>query len=320
MNLNSPIGRYLGAGLVLAFSVVGTPASARVVDFLGNWEAANRNNADVSTVIVTRTRFGVDIRVFGACQVRECDWGTVRGDIFATGPGANQFQDAQEITARFNTAFGEKLVILRDARPNSLTVDVYTTFNDRSRRANYVSTQQLRGEYRRPRVSQLPPGPPPAQRQDQWRQEYGQVYNYNDDVYYQRCRNTVDPAGVIAGALIGGLLGGMVSNGDGGAAFAGVILGGAAGAALTSQLTCEDQSYAYRTYYDGLNAGYPDRTYRWQNPQNGHYGTFQVGDYYQDRYGFNCATYSQTIYVNGRPQEAQGRACQQANGTWVIVQ
>jgi surface antigen len=252
--------------------------------------------------------------------VRDCDWGTVRGDVFAASPNANQMQDAEEITARFNTGFGEKLVILRDPRPNALTVDIYTTFNDRSRRANYVTTQQLRGERRRPPVSQLPPGPPPPQRQSAWQQGYGRSYTYSDDVYYQRCRNTVDPAGVIAGALIGGLLGNLAGNGSGGATVAGVIIGGAAGAALTSQLSCEDQSYAYRTYYDGLNAGYPNRTYRWQNPQNGHYGNFQVGDYYQDQYEFNCATYSQAIYINGRPQEAQGRACQQPDGTWVIVQ
>lgn len=318
MDLKISIGRTFAAGLILALASGGA-ATARTADFVGTWEAGNQNNRDVATVIVTRSRFGVDVRVFGACQVRECDWGTVQGQLFATGPGANQMQDAQEITARFNTGFGEKLVILRDARPNGLTVDVYTTFNDRSRRANYVSTQQLRGERPRPRA-QRPIGPPPPQRQAQWQQQYGQTYTYNDDVYYQRCRNTVDPAGVIAGALIGGILGNVISDGGGGGTFAGVILGGAAGAALTRELTCEDQSYAYRTYYDGLNAGYEDRTYRWQNPQNGHYGTFQVGDYYQDQGGFNCATYSQAIYINGRPQEAQGRACQQADGTWVIVQ
>ena len=228
-------------------------------------------------------------------------------------------QDAQTISVRFNLRFGEKLVVLREARGNNVTVDVFTTFSDRSRRSNYVSTQRMQIERRRPYAGNQPVAPY-GQREAQWQQQYGQTYSYNDDVYYQRCRNTVDPAGVIAGALIGGLLGSIVSDGDGGAAVAGVIVGGVAGAALSQELSCEDQSYAYRTYYDGLNAGYPDRSYRWQNPQNGRYGTFQVGDYYEDPYGFRCATYSQAIYINGRPQEAQGNACQQADGTWVIVQ
>jgi surface antigen len=97
------------------------------------------------------------------------------------------------------------------------------------------------------------------------------------------------------------------------------VLGGVAGAALTQNLDCEDQSYAYRTYYDGLNARQPNRSYQWRNPRNNHYGTFNVGQYYNDPRGFNCATYSQIIYINGRPQEATGQACQQPDGTWVIV-
>ena len=319
MTIARSAGGSIFAGLALAFTVVGGPASARVQDFVGNWEAANPNNAEVTDLIVTRSRFGVDVRVFGVCQVRDCDWGTVNGDIFAFGPNANQMQDAQTITARFNLGFAEKLVVLREARGNNMVADVYTLFTDRSRRANYVSTQQLRVERPRPFPGPRPPRPR-AEWEDEWRRGYGQVYTYNDDVYYQRCRNTVDPAGVIAGALIGGLLGGIVSDGGAGATFAGIIVGGAAGAALTNQLSCEDQSYAYRAYYDGLNAGHPNRTYRWQNPRSGRYGTFQVGDYYQDQYGFNCATYSQAIYVNGRMEEATGRACQQADGTWIIVQ
>ena len=109
---------------------------------------------------------------------------------------------------------------------------------------------------------------------------YDRQYSYRDDVYYNRCRNTVDPAGVIAGALIGGILGNAIGNSNNsgyrgyrgnnnaaGATIAGVVLGGAAGALLTRNVSCEDQSYAYRSYYDGLNARRPNSHYRWQNPQ-----------------------------------------------------
>ena len=311
--------RYFGIALALILAATSSPASARVEDFVGIWNALNQNAGEASTIIVTRSRFGVDVRVFGLCEQRECDWGTVRGDIFASSPGSSQMRDAQTISARFNLRLGEKLVVLREARGNNVIVDVFTTFSDRSRRANYVSTQRMRIERRRPNVGQRQVGPR-AQREAQWQQQYGQTYSYNDDVYYQQCRNSVDPAGVIAGALIGGLLGSVVSDGDGGAAVAGVIVGGVAGAALTNNLSCDDQSYAYRAYYDGLNAGYPDRSYRWQNPQSGRYGSFDVGNYYDDPYGFRCANYSQAIYVNGRMQEARGNACQQADGTWTIVE
>jgi surface antigen len=152
-----------------------------------------------------------------------------------------------------------------------------------------------------------------------WRQRYTQSYTYNDDNYYRSCRTSPDPAGVIAGALIGGLLGNAASRGNGGATVAGVIVGGATGAALTRNLGCEDQSYAYKTYYDGFNSGRPNSTYQWRNPSNGHYGNFRVVNYANDPDGFRCANFSQQIYINGRPQISTGRACQQPDGTWAIV-
>jgi surface antigen len=170
-----------------------------------------------------------------------------------------------------------------------------------------------------------PPGPPPRisndEREGRWRQRYARVYTYNDDSFYQECRTSVDPAGVIAGALIGGLLGNAVSRGGGrtGGTVAGVVVGGALGAALTRNMDCADRSYAYKTYYDGFNAGRANALYEWRNPNNGHRGEFRVADYYNDPDGFRCANYTQQIFINGQPQAASGRACQQPDGTWAIV-
>jgi surface antigen len=158
-------------------------------------------------------------------------------------------------------------------------------------------------------------------REQLWQRRYNRNYTYNDDVFYQECRQSVDPAGVIAGALIGGILGNAVGRGGarGGTTVAGVIVGGALGAALTRNLDCDDRSYAYKTYYDGFNAGRPNARYQWRNPRSGHYGDFMVQDYYDDPDGFRCANYTQQIFINGRPQAASGRACQQPDGTWAIV-
>jgi surface antigen len=174
----------------------------------------------------------------------------------------------------------------------------------------------------------VPPSPPPAaapggvsDRDLRWRQRYQRTYSYRDDPYYTECRTQPDPAGVIAGALIGGLLGNAIGRGGGrtGASIAGVVLGGVVGGALTRNLSCEDRSYAYRTYYDGFNAGRPGARYQWRNPGNGHYGDFEVGQYYNDPDNFRCATFTQQIYIDGRPQAASGRACQQPDGTWAVV-
>jgi surface antigen len=158
-------------------------------------------------------------------------------------------------------------------------------------------------------------------RSQRWQSRYRQAYTYTDDSFYRDCRTTADPGGVIVGALIGGLLGNTVArDGNRGVGtVAGVIVGGTLGAALTREMSCDDRSYAYRTYYDGFNAGRPNSTYQWRNPRNGNYGNFRVGDYYSDPDGFRCANYTQQIFINGRPQAASGRACQQPDGTWAIV-
>jgi len=166
--------------------------------------------------------------------------------------------------------------------------------------------------------------PPPrfaGDRDQRWRARYQRAYTYNDDGFYQQCRQSVDPGGVIAGALIGGLLGNSIARGGARApaTAAGVIVGGALGGSLTRNLDCEDRSYAYKTYYDGFNSGRANSRWNWRNPNNGNYGEFVVGDYYTDPDGFRCSTYTQRVYVNGRPQTASGRACQQPDGNWTIV-
>ncbi len=158
-------------------------------------------------------------------------------------------------------------------------------------------------------------------RTQRWQQRYSRASTYNDDHYYQECRQSSDPAGILAGAVIGGLLGNTVASGNsrGGATVAGVILGGVLGASLTQNLDCEDRSYSYRTYSEGFNNGRPNQTYEWRNPRNGRHGALRVGSYYNDPDGFRCATFSQAIYINGRTQEGRGLACQQPDGSWTIV-
>lgn len=154
-------------------------------------------------------------------------------------------------------------------------------------------------------------------RERYWRHRYSRLYVYDDDYYYRNCRRHADPAGVILGGLIGGLLGSTVSDGnDPGAVFAGIILGAGAGALLTGDMNCNDRSYAYRTYYDGLNRGVPGRYY-WSNPHDRHHGEFIVTDYYDDPDGFYCARYRHTTWRGGRP--VTGNACRQPNGSWVFL-
>jgi surface antigen/Ni/Co efflux regulator RcnB len=158
-------------------------------------------------------------------------------------------------------------------------------------------------------------------REQRWRQRYQRTYTYNDDAAYTECRNQPDPAGVLAGAFLGAIIGNSAAgrNDRTGATIAGVVAGGALGAALTSKLDCGDRSYAYRTYSQGFNGGRANAVYSWNNPQSGHRGEMRVLDYYYDEDDFRCAVFTQTVYIGGRPEEARGRACQQPDGTWAII-
>jgi len=152
-----------------------------------------------------------------------------------------------------------------------------------------------------------------------WRRRHSRTYSYDDDYYYRECRSRPDPAGVLIGGLIGGLLGNALSGDDrDDAVFAGVIIGAVLGATLTRDMDCEDRSYAYYTYYHGLNDGRSGVTHRWRNPRNNHRGEFRVRRYYYDGDGFYCADYTQTVWLNQR-RAANGYACRQPDGAWAFL-
>lgn len=178
-----------------------------------------------------------------------------------------------------------------------------------------------RQDYNRGGYDDRRPAPNYNDQRQSWRQRYQREYSYQDDNYYRQCRTQVDPAGVIAGALIGGLLGNALGKrGNRGVpTIAGVVVGGALGAALTRDLNCEDQSYAYNTYYNGFNSGRTNVPYQWRNPTSGNYGEVRVDNYFNDPSGFRCANFNQQVYVNRRNRTSNGHACQQPDGTWTVV-
>lgn len=158
-------------------------------------------------------------------------------------------------------------------------------------------------------------------RGDRWRERYSRTYDYSDDGFYQECRNGPDPAAVIAGGLIGGLIGNAAGR-DGnrtGGTIAGIVVGAALGAIMTNNIECDDRSYAYRSYYDGLNSNRPNSDYDWRNQRSGNSGRFHVDQYYTDPDGFRCASYRETMRIDRRQRESSGHACQQPDGVWVLL-
>lgn len=127
--------------------------------------------------------------------------------------------------------------------------------------------------------------------------------------------------GTLIGAGVGGLLGSLVGGGTGQlaavavGALAGAYLGGEAGKSLDRA----DKQAMARTSHRALENNQTGQTSGWRNPDSGHYGTITPTRTYQTASGDPCREYQQTVTVGGKKEEAHGRACRQADGSWKIV-
>jgi surface antigen len=148
-----------------------------------------------------------------------------------------------------------------------------------------------------------PPAPPPS--------NYGY---YQQGRYESDCHRGNRAAGTIFGAIAGGLVGGAVSHGNGGAVVGGVIVGGVAGNALSRDIDCDDQRYAYSRYDDGFN-GPVGQDYRWDHGDR--YGTFTPTREYHDG-NYVCRDFQTTSYRGGQEYQDNGTACRQDDGYWHI--
>ena len=156
------------------------------------------------------------------------------------------------------------------------------------------------GRYRHVRDVPPPaPPPPPAY--------------YQQGRYEQDCHRGNAAAGTIFGAIAGGLIGGAASHGNGGAVAGGAILGGLLGNAVSQDIDCDDQPYAYRVYAGGLN-GDLGRRYEWRHDRA--YGYFTPVREYR-RGDVVCRDFTETSYrADGRSFTRTGTACRQRDGNW----
>ena len=103
------------------------------------------------------------------------------------------------------------------------------------------------------------------------------------------------------------------------------ILGGIAGNAIAKD-ACQDKRqdahYYNNAYYDSFNDPQEDERYEWTNPYTNNPGYVSAGEYYDEGYqDFDgpCREFTQSVYIDGRPEQATGVACRQQDGTWRIV-
>jgi surface antigen len=91
----------------------------------------------------------------------------------------------------------------------------------------------------------------------------------------------------------------------------GAALGGVLGGPVGASLTDSDRQAAWEAQIAALDSG-QRRSWR------GAHGVFGFVEPGVDT-GGGCRSYSQTIYVAGRPNHGQGTACKQPDGGWKMT-
>ena len=124
--------------------------------------------------------------------------------------------------------------------------------------------------------------------------------------------------GTLGGAAAGGLAGSALGGGAAGT-LAGVLLGGFLGNQLGGAVDDEDKKRAAAAERKAYSAPIGQQI-TWNDPKNGNSGTVvPVRDGY-DQNGAYCREFQQTITIGGQQKQGYGKACQQADGSWKIVQ
>ncbi len=122
---------------------------------------------------------------------------------------------------------------------------------------------------------------------------------------------TKEEQGTVFGASTGALLGGAMSRGNPAAVGGGALVGGFIGNRIGKSMDDEDRRRAYDAQMAAFERG---NRADWRSP-NGHYGYIEPRPVYYYR-EMRCREFSQTVFINGRPETMVGRACRYPDGTW----
>ncbi len=137
----------------------------------------------------------------------------------------------------------------------------------------------------------------------------------------QQGQGNKQTGGTLIGAGLGALLGSQVGGGRG--KLAAVAIGALAGAYFGSEvgksLDRADRLAMQQTSQYALEKNPAGQASSWSNPDSGHSGTVTPTRTYQTAAGEQCREYQQTVTIDGKTEQAYGRACRQPDGSWKIV-
>ena len=136
------------------------------------------------------------------------------------------------------------------------------------------------------------------------------------------CQANKQQVGTMSGGVIGGILGSNVGSGSGrtAAIIGATMLGAYVGSSIGESLDKADLMYMSRAQRHAYSSPVGE-TIEWSNPESGHAGTITpTREGMGTTSGNYCREFQQSITIGGKTEQAYGRACQQVDGSWQIVQ
>jgi|TARA_Y100000034_G_scaffold104985_1_gene131956 surface antigen len=129
--------------------------------------------------------------------------------------------------------------------------------------------------------------------------------------------------GTAAGALLGGGLAyGLGQNSSNKEIWTvlGIGLGAMLGNQIGQQLDERDRLMMGQSFQAALEQAPDNSSSSWRNPNTGNSGYTTPTRTVVASNGTPCREFTQTVTIGGKPQQAYGTACRQADGSWKIQQ
>tara|TARA_Y100000034_G_scaffold45882_1_gene56345 strand:- start:3459 stop:3929 length:471 start_codon:yes stop_codon:yes gene_type:complete len=129
--------------------------------------------------------------------------------------------------------------------------------------------------------------------------------------------------GTAAGALLGGGLAyGLGQNSSNKEIWTvlGIGLGAMLGNQIGQQLDERDRLMMGQSFQTALERAPDNSSSSWRNPNTGNSGYTTPTRTVVASNGTPCREFTQTVTIGGKPQQAYGTACRQADGSWKIQQ
>jgi surface antigen len=138
------------------------------------------------------------------------------------------------------------------------------------------------------------------------------------------CANDYGPkqtGGAVLGGVGGAVAGAQFGKGTGNIAMTalGTLLGAYAGSEVGKSLDKSDRMYAQQAETKAHTAPVGS-SINWNNPDNGHSGTYTPTRDGTDQAGNYCREYQTSVNISGKVEKAFGTACRQPDGSWKVVQ